>query len=117
MTVNVASWKWVPVTVTTSSYTGTIDDGFCYVVYAAPIGDIPFPYPLPIPTVTSLSPLSGTTAGGTSLTVYGTDFTQTARVLIGGIEASEVVVTSAGMLTCTTPAFVEGEAIVLVRNS
>ncbi|WP_338868383.1 IPT/TIG domain-containing protein [Myxococcus stipitatus] len=55
------------------------------------------------PTVTSVSPNTGSTKGGTVITVRGANFTPNVRVTLGGAEATNVVVASATSLTATTP--------------
>ena len=67
------------------------------------------------PTVTSISPASGPTAGGTSITIAGTGFISGATVTIGGNDASDVSV-SATSITATTPAGAEGPQDVVVTN-
>src|ERR1019366_8306786 len=62
-----------------------------------------FTYVAP-PTVTSVSPNSGTTAGGTAVTITGTNFATGATVTFGGTAATNVVVTNATTITATTPA-------------
>ncbi len=56
------------------------------------------------PTVTSVSPNSGTTAGGTAVTITGTNFATGATVTFGGTAATNVVVASSTSITATTPA-------------
>ncbi len=48
----------------------------------------------PLPTVTSVSPSSGSTAGGTAVTITGTNFVAGATVTFGGAAATNVVVVS-----------------------
>ena len=55
------------------------------------------------PTVTSISPNSGNSAGGTSVTVTGSGFLGTTSVSFGGAPASFTVI-SATQLTATSPA-------------
>jgi alpha-tubulin suppressor-like RCC1 family protein len=74
------------------------------------------PPPPPAPTVASISPNTGSTAGGTSVTLTGTDFTGATGVTIGGVSATSVVVTNATTITCTTPAGTAGTASVLVTT-
>jgi hypothetical protein len=93
----------VDIHVSTTTYEGTIVDGFIYY--------------LPRPTVSKVTPDSGSTLGGTSIKLDGTEFASTAHVLIGGIPATDVTITNQGTLTCTTPANIKGEAQVIVRNS
>jgi len=70
----------------------------------------------PAPTVTAISPTSGITAGGTSVTITGTDFTGATAVTIGGAAATGVTVNSATQITATTPAGSAGTASVLVTT-
>ncbi|MDE1995949.1 MAG: IPT/TIG domain-containing protein, partial [Rhizobiaceae bacterium] len=70
------------------------------------------------PTVTAISPNSGPTAGGRSVTVTGTGFVVgSTSVTIGGNSASDVVVNSSTSLTATTPAGSAGAASVIVTAS
>ncbi len=65
----------------------------------------PGPGPGPItttPSVTSVSPNSGTTLGGTHITVTGANFAPGALVTVGGAATTSVVVTSDTTLTATT---------------
>ena len=72
--------------------------------------------PLAVPSVSSVSPPSGTTAGGQTLNVGGSGFQPDATVLIGGVAATNVVVTSATSLTCKTPPHPAGAVSVSVTN-
>lgn len=56
------------------------------------------------PTVASISPNSGPLAGGQSVTLTGTNFTDATAVTIGGVAATDVTVISATSITATTPA-------------
>lgn len=69
------------------------------------------------PTVASISPTSGPSAGGTSVTITGTNFISGATVTIGGAAASNVMVGSATSITCTTPSGSAGTASVLVTTA
>ena len=71
----------------------------------------------PAPTVASILPTSGSTAGGTSVTITGTDFTGATAVTIGGSAATGVTVLNATTITATTPAGGAGTASVLVTTS
>ena len=74
--------------------------------------------PISTPTVTSISPISGTTAGGKAVTITGTGFTLTiTSVTIGGVAATSVVRVSATSITAVTPAHVAGAVDVVVTNS
>jgi uncharacterized repeat protein (TIGR02059 family) len=68
------------------------------------------------PTVTSISPTSGTTAGGTSVTITGTNFISGATVTIGGSSCTSVVVVSSTSITCTTPSGTAGSQDVVVAT-
>jgi hypothetical protein len=73
------------------------------------------------PTVTSLSPSTGTKAGGTAVTITGTGFAvgNTPSVSFGNIAATSVVVVSATSITCVTPAhdaYTSFTASVVVEN-
>ncbi|MFM9903961.1 MAG: beta strand repeat-containing protein, partial [Pyrinomonadaceae bacterium] len=57
------------------------------------------------PTVTSISPASGPAAGGTAVTITGTNLTGASAVTIGGAVASSIVVAGDGLsLTAVTGA-------------
>jgi hypothetical protein len=71
--------------------------------------------PPPAPTVSGVSPATGPTAGGTSVTVTGTSFASGATVSFGGA-AGAVTATSATAITVTTPARAAGAADVTVVN-
>ncbi len=56
----------------------------------------------------SILPISGDPAGGTSITILGTDFAAGATVTIGGQAATNIVVTDAAHITANTPALAPG---------
>jgi phosphatidylserine/phosphatidylglycerophosphate/cardiolipin synthase-like enzyme len=74
------------------------------------------PPPGPAPTVSNINPNSGTTAGGTSVTITGTNFVSGATVKLGGTAATGVVVSNSTTITATTPAHAAGAASVVVTN-
>lgn len=80
----------VDVVVTVSGVTGTLVKGFTYVI--------------PVPLVTTLIPNSGTSAGGTSVTISGGNFGAGSTVTFGGAAAGSIVIVNAGTITCTSPA-------------
>lgn len=84
--------------------TGTLTGGFTY-------------DPAPAPTVSAVSPSSGPSTGGTSITVTGTGFGAGATVVIGGTDATNVSVVNATTVTATTPAHAAGTVDVVVRNA
>ena len=67
-------------------------------------------------TVTGIAPASGTTAGGTSVTITGTNFTGATSVTIGGSAATGVVVVSDTSITAVTPAGAAGTKDVVVTT-
>jgi uncharacterized delta-60 repeat protein len=68
------------------------------------------------PTVTAINPTIGSTAGGTRVTITGTNLTGATAVTIGGSAATGVTVVNATTITATTPAGVAGSASVLVTT-
>ncbi len=73
--------------------------------------------PVPAPTVTSVTPSSGSTAGGTVVTITGTNFTSYSMVDFGTISATSVSVKSSTLLTAVSPAGSPGMVSVTVTNS
>ena len=72
--------------------------------------------PTPGATVTSISPPTGPSAGGTSVTITGTNFAPGATVSFGLSTATKIVVVSSSQITATTPPQVGGSANVTVIN-
>ena len=70
----------------------------------------------PPPTISGISPNSGSTTGGTSVTISGGSFVASATVSIGGVAASNVNVSSSTTITATTGAHAAGTVNVLVTN-
>jgi len=70
----------------------------------------------PVPTVTAISPTSGSTLGGTSVTITGTNLTGATAVTVGGVAATGVSVVNATSITATSPAHAAGTASVLVTT-
>ena len=100
----------VDVVVTNADGSTTVTGGFTYFV---PDG--------PSPTVSTISPLKGTTMGGTPITITGTDFRPGATVRIGGAPAVDVVVNGAGTqitaVTAPIPGGIPGVRPVMVTNT
>ena len=69
-----------------------------------------------VPSITSLSPSSGTTAGGTSVSITGTNFTSASAVLFGGIAAASFTVNSSTSITATSPPLPAGSYGVTVTT-
>ncbi len=71
--------------------------------------------------VTKVTPSSGSTAGGTDVTVFGFNFSNVEpsypKVFFGGIAATSVVFQNANTIRCTTPAHASGAVDVRVENS
>ncbi|WP_161490891.1 MULTISPECIES: IPT/TIG domain-containing protein [unclassified Ensifer] len=92
----------VDVSVTVNSQTATLSNAYTYVV--------------PAPTITSVSPASGSIAGGTSITITGTNLTGATDVTVGGAAAGNVTVVSDTQVAATTPAGAVGAADVAVTT-
>ena len=58
---------------------------------------------VPVPTVTAIAPTSGPSAGGTAVTLTGTNFVPGASVKIGGVAATGVNVTGPTSASAVTP--------------
>ncbi|MFM2007744.1 MAG: hypothetical protein RLZZ09_3399, partial [Pseudomonadota bacterium] len=70
----------------------------------------------PYPSVTSVEPSSGTTAGGTLITLTGTNFTDATAVTVAGVSCSGLTVVDAETARCTTPARSAGSASVKITT-
>jgi acid phosphatase len=68
----------------------------------------------PIPT--AITPNSGTTAGGTAVTIRGTGFVSGATVSFGGVAATNVTVVGSTTITATAPAHAAGAVNVTISN-
>ena len=68
------------------------------------------------PMASSISPSSGSTSGGTAVTITGAGFATGATVTIGGQPATSVIRLSATTITAVTPARAAGSADVVVTN-
>ena len=75
-----------------------------------------FTYEIPAPTIASLSPTSGTTLGGTTVTISGAHLTGATSVTFGGVAATNVVVVSDTSITAVTPARTSGAKSVVVTT-
>jgi hypothetical protein len=72
--------------------------------YGVSSGGPSFTYePEPVPVVTRVTPPSGPTAGGTLITIEGSNFPPGATVTIGGREAASVNRLSSTLILATTP--------------
>ena len=70
----------------------------------------------PTPTVTNIQPASGSVAGGTAVTITGTNFQSGATVSLGGVDATGVTVVGPDTITATTGAHAAGTVDVVVTN-
>jgi len=107
------------ITVVTPAGTGVVP-----IVVAGANGDInsPIAYtyvpvaPVVDPTITSVTPNTGSTAGGTNVTIIGGGFTAGSNVFFDGKPASNVTVVSDTEITATTPPGSAGAVDVVVTN-
>ncbi|WP_433542066.1 IPT/TIG domain-containing protein (plasmid) [Streptosporangium sandarakinum] len=70
----------------------------------------------PDAAITSVTPATGPAAGGTPITIKGSDFTPGATVTVGGTAATSVVVVDDKTITCVTPAKAAGAQAVAVTT-
>ena len=84
------------VVVTTPNGTATASNAF---IFFAPT------------TISSVSPTSGSTFGGTPITITGTSLTGATSVTVGGVAATSVVVVSSTTITAVTPAGTLGAVV------
>jgi hypothetical protein len=75
-----------------------------------------YTYTAPAPVVSAVSPVSGTTAGGTRITIAGANFVNGATVSVGGAAATGVVYGSATSISALVPARSAGAVTVAVTN-
>ena len=105
ITVTTPAGSAGPATVTvtnTGSQSGSLANGYTYMV---------------VPTVGSVAPNSGPAAGGTAVTITGTNFASGATVTFGSAAAANVVVVNSTTITATTPAGTAGAVTVTVTVS
>jgi IPT/TIG domain len=72
--------------------------------------------PKRMPTVSAISPLTGTVAGGTPVTITGTGFLMGATVSLGGTAATGATVVNGTSIRATTRASAAGVVDVVVTN-
>ena len=89
----------VDVTVTTAGGTSATSGGDRYT------------YVVPPPTVSSVSPTSGSSAGGTTVTISGTNLTAATAVSFGATAASSYAVNNSTTITATAPAGTTGSTV------
>ena len=76
-----------------------------------------FSYVSPVPTITSLTPASGTTAGGTAVTITGTHLTGSGQVKFGGMTATSFSVENPTTIRAVTNAHGAGRVSVAVHTA
>ena len=79
-------------------------------------GDLTFTTGACAPTVTGILPTNGPAAGGTAVTITGTNLTGATAVTIGGAAVTGVTVVNATTITATTPAGTAGARDVVVAT-
>jgi hypothetical protein len=97
----VAADSSTQITVTSPPGTGTVS-----VTVTTPGGSAPagkFTYVTPAPAVTAISPSGGTTDGGTTVTITGTNLAGATSVSFGGA-AGRIISDSGTQITVTSPA-------------
>lgn len=75
-----------------------------------------FTYLPPLPVVSSVTPSSGPTAGGTSVVIGGSGFTGATAVMFGSVAATSFSVSSASAINATSPAEAAGTVNVTVTT-
>jgi hypothetical protein len=71
---------------------------------------------VPPPVPTGVSPVKGSSAGGTAVSISGTGFQAGATVTFGGVAATGVSVSGGTLITATAPAHASGAVGVIVTN-
>lgn len=69
------------------------------------------------PVLVSINPTSGSTAGGTAVTVTGAGFKPGIIITLGGVELTDVTVVDSGQVTGTTGANTAGAKAMSARNA
>jgi hypothetical protein len=86
----------------------------------APVRALPRAHPsgskAPAPLVGAVEPASGSSLGGTPITVTGSDFRPGATLTLGNVEAPDVVVVTSSKLTAVAGPHRPGSVVVTVRN-
>lgn len=69
------------------------------------------------PTISTVFPATGPAAGGTAITITGTNFAPGATVTVGGTNATSIVVVNPTTITAVTPAKTAGPHDVVVTTT
>ncbi len=72
---------------------------------------------LTTPTITSISPVTGLNAGGTTVTLTGSNFSGATSVTFGGVAGTDMVVVSSTSITVKTPEHALGLVNIAVINN
>jgi len=80
-----------------------LGDDYSFTVLGTAVNSSLFDVTFPAPTVTSVSPNSGPTSGGTAVTITGTNFTGATAVNFGMVAATNPIVTSNTQIMATSP--------------
>ncbi len=83
-------------------------------------GRAELPYQIAVddkPVINTITPNKGPTAGGTTVTITGSNFKSGATVTLGNAAASDVVIVNSSKITCTAPAHSAELVDVKVTNS
>src|SRR6476661_7942593 len=78
---------------------------------------LPYTYGAVVPTLTSISPVSGSAAGGTTVVLTGTNLTGATAVSFGGTPATSFTVNSSTQITAVAPAHSVGTVSVKVTTA
>lgn len=73
-------------------------------------------YAGPAPAVDAVVPTTGPAAGGTTISIYGSDFVSGATVRVGGTLATSVTFVNSAKITCKTPPGAVGPVDITVTN-
>src|SRR5215207_3461886 len=68
------------------------------------------------PRITSITPVRGVTTGDTPVTITGAEFYSGAKVILGGVPATNVNVVSSTLITATTTTHGAGQVDIEVTN-
>jgi uncharacterized protein YjdB len=71
---------------------------------------------LDVPTITNISPASGTSLGGTTVTITGSNFKQGVKVFFAELEGLNVTLIDANRLTVLTPRYYASQVNVKIVN-
>ena len=110
-TVSAASTKPASGSSVTMSWTASATARWA--IAAVPIR----PVVIPAPTVSSITPTSGSTLGGTAVTINGTNLSGATAFSFGSVAATDVEVVDASQVTCVSPAQGAGPVDVTVTTS